>query len=457
MVGDPAMDGMMDVSMEVPPPILVEMGSPPSAGRRSPASASPASPQIKVLEDRLRHQLSSCGVDITSPPGGDNTPKKFVERQEPMLVLQFLQDGSYSFLHLRRDDIMQNARKVIPHVKDTDPRLERERKTKENTEAKVPEFILKNVSDDRSLKERVRLKGTLQNRDIRLLDKSFTGSQDPGIRVRRHAIIVNLDPIKALILYDRCLIFVPDGADSILSTLMERMRGSKDTTSQEIPVSFVMKSLECIFITVCNSLSQEVEASKPYVTNTVNEIIRKSSGVTIEKLRQCKSSVSKLASRLVGVQRAFEELLLNDRDMALMDLNKVQSFPEYYDDKNEEVWSIDHEDVELLIENYSQAIDGSYSQVCGLKQEIESAISTITLRLDTARNKLLGVDLLVTSVTSAAAVGALFAGLFGMNLKSGVEEEPYWFWTWFTIIIAGVPLMVTVMFYAIYKQGLLIT
>ena len=41
-------------------------------------------------------------------------------------------------------------------------------------------------------------------------------------------MLINLEPIKALVLYDRCLVLVPDGADAILTTLMNKLR-SADT------------------------------------------------------------------------------------------------------------------------------------------------------------------------------------------------------------------------------------
>ncbi|GBG31250.1 Magnesium transporter MRS2-B [Hondaea fermentalgiana] len=406
--------------------------------RYSDISDARLSPKVMMA----RNRLSSLGLDLEEPLfHTKSTKKRFVHKQQPMLVLEFRDNGQMDFVELRRDDIMQEARRMVP-----EPRL-----LPMNTLEEL-EITAAALEDPAAVRRR--FKGTLQHRDIRVLDPSFAQSRDPGILARRHSILVNLQPIRALLFYNKTLVFVPDGADSILSTLMQRLR---DAGEESASVSFSMRSLESIFVTVCQLLHDEVTKLTPEVHTTVEEIIKTSSGVTIERLRQAKSRVSKISSRLLGVQAAFEELLENDRDMALMNLDKVHNFPDYYNDDREEIWCVDHEDIELLVENYAQAIDGTFSQVEALRSEIDSAIGTITLRLDSARNKLLGIDLLVTSVTSAAAIGALIAALFGMNLNSGVAEDPHWFWGWFGGVMVAVPLIVAFMFYGIYRAGLLIT
>merc|ERR1712107_901926 len=44
------------------------------------------------------------------------------------------------------------------------------------------------------------------------------------------------------------------------------------------------------------------------------------------------------------------------------------------------------------------------------------------------RNKLLKLELSTTVTTLAVSVGALISGIFGMNLHTGLEEQPGYFW-----------------------------
>lgn len=416
--------------------------------------------------DRLRSRLESAGVSLGEDGKGHlettfmSGKERLVQNQQLLLVLVFSQSGESEYKDMRRDDVLKLARNGIPPIREDDPRVLEEKRFLQTLRTKLPEKLRDFVDTDQGVADRVRLKGTLQPRDLRLLDSSFIYSKEPAILVRRHSILVNLWPIKALLLHDRTLIFVPDGADSMLSTLLTHLRERVDVDNpdyREMEVSFVLRSLEAIFITTSLSLDTEVEGLIPKVAQRIKEVMTTSSGVTIELLRQTKYQVDEAQGKLSSIQQAFDELLANDRDMALMKLDKVYTVPDFYDERNCETWEIDHEEVELLLENYAQSIDGTVAKVKNTLGEIDSAMSAIALRLDTARNKLLGVDLLVNSVTSVAAMGALFAGLFGMNLSSGVEDAPNWFWAWFGAIVGGVPVLVVILFYIIYKKGLLIT
>ncbi|KAL7556153.1 hypothetical protein ACA910_006252 [Epithemia clementina (nom. ined.)] len=72
---------------------------------------------------------------------------------------------------------------------------------------------------------RERLGAYLHPRDMRKLVTPFSSSNEPDLIVRRHAMLMNFDPLRTIILRDRLLVLVPDGADSILVDLERRVRG----------------------------------------------------------------------------------------------------------------------------------------------------------------------------------------------------------------------------------------
>ena len=88
---------------------------------------------------------------------------------------------------------------------------------------------------------------------------------------------------------------------------------------------------------------------------------------------------------------------------------------------------------------------------------MESARATAALRLSAAQNKLLAVDLLVSSVTAVSTFGALVAAVFGMNLRSGKETAPRWFWAVFALVAGGAPLVILLLLWRIRSRGLLIS
>ena len=60
---------------------------------------------------------------------------------------------------------------------------------------------------------------------MRRLVTPFSSSNEPQLIVRRHVMLLNFDPLRAIVLRDRLLVLVPDGADSILIALEQRVRG----------------------------------------------------------------------------------------------------------------------------------------------------------------------------------------------------------------------------------------
>jgi hypothetical protein len=72
---------------------------------------------------------------------------------------------------------------------------------------------------------RERIGGYLHPRDMRRLVTPFSASNEPALIVRRHVMLLNFDPLRAVILRDRLLVLVPHGADSLLSQLERRVRG----------------------------------------------------------------------------------------------------------------------------------------------------------------------------------------------------------------------------------------
>lgn len=53
---------------------------------------------------------------------------------------------------------------------------------------------------------RERLGGWLHPRDMRRLVTPFSASNEPGLIVRRHVMLFNFDPLRAIILRDRLLV-----------------------------------------------------------------------------------------------------------------------------------------------------------------------------------------------------------------------------------------------------------
>eukprot|EP00879_Flechtneria_rotunda_P012502 GHRR01013054.1.p1 GENE.GHRR01013054.1~~GHRR01013054.1.p1 ORF type:complete len:112 (+),score=18.59 GHRR01013054.1:114-449(+) len=78
----------------------------------------------------------------------------------------------------------------------------------------------------------------------------------------------------------------------------------------------------------------------------------------------------------------------------------------------------------MLLEAYFMHVDNTYNRLQTLNEYIQDTEDLVNLKLDQHRNQLIGIDLILTSLTCSLAMMTAVAGFFGMNLNSGVQEEP---------------------------------
>lgn len=68
----------------------------------------------------------------------------------------------------------------------------------------------------------------LLGRDLRRLDFDSHPEEEPSVRIRRHAVLFSVDPIRAIIMSTRIIIIVPPGGmDQILEIVENYMRGTR--------------------------------------------------------------------------------------------------------------------------------------------------------------------------------------------------------------------------------------
>lgn len=120
------------------------------------------------------------------------------------------------------------------------------------------------------------------------------------------------------------------------------------------------------------------------------------------------------------VQQALEEVLEQDEDLAAMYLT------DRHNGVNRKL--SDHEDLEVLLETYSKQVEEIVNEASTMESNVQTTQEIVELILDSNRNALLALDLKVSIMTMGIGVGALLAGLFGMNLLSHFEGNTYAFY-----------------------------
>lgn len=113
-------------------------------------------------------------------------------------------------------------------------------------------------------------------RDLRRLTSPFSASNEPELMVRRHVVLCNFDPLRAIILRDRLLVIVPDGADSMLAELERRVRGGIEEYE--------------------NSVFGDVEDD----TSSIHRYEKKPSGGTLGGVKKAVKKSAKAVKKVIG-------------------------------------------------------------------------------------------------------------------------------------------------------------
>lgn len=190
------------------------------------------------------------------------------------------------------------------------------------------------------------LAGQLQYRDLRRLEYEFTPQEDPTVLVRRHAVLVSLDPLRAVILADRLILIVPDGADNLIELLTKQMQAwvsearpsehqaspNTDVAEADKPLPFEMRAYEAILGTAYEVQKLEYRSMVPKISKVMHQF-KQSAIVSIpaqENMRQLKNTINGMLERTQNHKQVFDELLDEDEDMALMNLSLLKKKPHLY-------------------------------------------------------------------------------------------------------------------------------
>ncbi|KAI4386096.1 hypothetical protein MLD38_004058 [Melastoma candidum] len=107
----------------------------------------------------------------------------------------------------------------------------------------------------------------------------------------------------------------------------------------------------------------------------------------------------------------------------------------------------EEEEIEMLLENYLQRCESCHGQAERLLDSAREMEDSIAVNLSSRRLQVSRVELLLQVGTFFVSVGALIAGIFGMNLKSYLEEHVFAFWATTAGFIVGA----VVAFFLVYS------
>ncbi|SPO27993.1 related to LPE10 - strong similarity to Mrs2p [Ustilago trichophora] len=311
----------------------------------------------------------------------------------------------------------------------------------------------------------------LEPRDLRKID-SRVPNLVPTILARRGGILVNILHIRAMIKADKVLLFDSYGStDSQLHSafvynLQHNLRphtgpahhnpGSNGNHGGGLAYEF--RALESILVSVLDALRIELGVVRGWTRGILEDL---DDDVDREKLRtllQVSRKLNAFLSRAKAVKGAVVEVLENEEDMSLMYLsspspnstsstssssNTTSSTPSSPSSSSSSPFNSNSstsppdvdthytrtniDELELLLESFDKQVEEVVAETVQLHSDISNTQEVVELILDNNRNKLLALDLKTSIATMGISAGTLWAGLFGMNLKSHMEEAEWAF------------------------------
>ncbi|KAI3614612.1 hypothetical protein CBS9595_003883 [Malassezia furfur] len=260
----------------------------------------------------------------------------------------------------------------------------------------------------------------LEPRDLRKID-SRVPNLVPTILARRSGILINILHIRAMVKSDAVLLFDSYGNNDtrLNSVFVYNLEYNLRLSSSKLPYEF--RALESIFASVLDALRSELSWLRLVVEDVLETL---EDDIDREKLRMLLQISRKLhgfLSRSRSIKTAVAEVLDNDEDMALMYLTAAkEGHPR--DDKS------NMEELELLLESFEKQVEEVVAEIDSMYANVNNTQEIAELMLDSNRNRILSMELRIGIVTLGFTMATFIAGLFGMNLVSGLETHPYAFY-----------------------------
>ncbi|KAK4536339.1 hypothetical protein CDCA_CDCA08G2364 [Cyanidium caldarium] len=291
--------------------------------------------------------------------------------------------------------------------------------------------------------------GPVQYRDVRALDPAF--NTEPMLVVRDQAILAVLDNhIRAAIQCNRLFLF--DAACTRGQQAARIVAQHLQSAVADDYCPFEFAALEALLIAACHDLEVGFARLEPLIAAELNDISTQPSQLKIEQLRIDESRLALLLSRAQHLLRLLEHVLDDDEDMSHLYLTEMRCHPE------RSRRPLEHDEAELLLESYLQAVQSLAKRMELLDRTINDTEEVVEIKLSMLQNRLWSFSILVHLVVATLFIAAVPADYFGMNVELPLfaADTPGWVWGIVMVVNLSVGLaFFLVAFGVLSRRGLL--
>ncbi|PKA57406.1 Magnesium transporter MRS2-11, chloroplastic [Apostasia shenzhenica] len=319
----------------------------------------------------------------------------------------------------------------------------------------------------KSISRRQILKSSgLRLRDLRSVDPSlFLINSSPSLLVREHALLLNFGSLRTIAMADRVFLFDHHhrGASAFLHCLLPRLNAAGAAGYPDMP--FEIEVVEAALISCIQRLEQRLMSVEPRVVQLLEMLPNRLTADVLEELRLSKQNLVEFGSRAGALKQMLLDLLEDPVEIRrICIMGRTGCVLRRGEKGSQIVCSVtaekqiaeeEEEEIELLLENYLQRCESCHGQAERLLDSAREMEDSVAVNLSSRRLQVSRVELLLQVGTFCVAVGALVAGIFGMNLKSYLEELALAFWLTTGGIVVGALAAFFVMYYYLRARRIL--
>jgi magnesium transporter len=245
--------------------------------------------------------------------------------------------------------------------------------------------------------------------------------------------------------------------------------GDSGEGSGDRDLPFEFRVLEAALEAVCGTLELAAQELESEAHPALDALTSKVTSFNLERVKRVKGRMTRATGRIAAVREEIQRFLDDDSDMRDMYLTRKAAAAEAmafndggmggrdgYGRPSSEgaprtggpggmgdgqgtpfasqqqqaqmLYAMDDDadiqQLEDLLETYFAQIDHAYNRMKALDEFVASTEDYINIDLDSHRNQLIQIDLLLSFSMFISSLFTLVTGIFGMNLDSGLQTDP---------------------------------
>ncbi|KAI7729121.1 hypothetical protein M8C21_002184 [Ambrosia artemisiifolia] len=301
----------------------------------------------------------------------------------------------------------------------------------------VVEVSSKGMVSTRKVNRRHLLKSSgLRPRDIRSVDPSlWLTNTMPSLLVRENAILLNLGSLRAIAMQESVFIFnyQRKGGKAFIDDLLPRLN-PKSMIGGALVMPFELEVVEAALNSRIQHFEHRLMDLDPHVQDLLKVLPNRLTANILEQLRTCKQTLVELGSKAGALRQMLLDMLEDSQEIRRLCivgrnciLNRNTDL-ECSVPLDKQIAEEEEEEIEMLLENYLHRCESCHNQAERLLDSAREMEDSIAVNLSSRRLQVSRFELLLQVGTFCLAVGALVSGIFGMNLRSYLEEHVFAFW-----------------------------